>query len=444
MSKTLLQEGLAHLKKNRLDEAEFCFSEVLGQHTDHHYAINLLSVVAYKRQDFSGAIALLHKALELAPRKAMYHHNLAVMLSITGDFETSHEHFRAAIQNNPEYAEAYFNLAHAHKFEAGDPLIDKMESLLANNRLDNENLCFLHFAAGKIFDDIHDYDRAFEHYTEGNRLRKCRFSISKLEKTCDAIVSCFTSQLISKKRQAIEVKAEPIFIVGMPRSGTTLVEQILSSHSGVYGAGELNDMQSIAATISSHHSKKLPYPEYIEFVPDEILCGYANKYMQRTSSMAGPGQRVIDKMPSNFFRLGMIRMMFPGASLIHVSRDKIDTCLSCYFQRFTYRQDFSYSIENLAFYYRQYERLMQHWSALDLDFLSINYEDLVHSPEQETRKLLDYCGLEWEESCLEFYRTNRPVTTASSRQVRQPLYDSSLQRWRRYEKHLEPLIQALQ
>ncbi len=444
MTRRLINEGIAFFEKNELDKADTCFKSVLEQNERHHYALNLLGLSAFKRKEYEPAITLLRRALEISPGRAMYHHNLAVILSVTGNFEESHVHFRLAIQNKPDYAEAYFNFAKSHKFEAGDPLLEPLEALLSANELGQDDLCFLHFAAGKIYDDLGQYDRAFHHFELGNRARETDFSAVDLELTCNAIVSCFTPEVLSKPRKAVKTVAQPIFIVGMPRSGTTLLEQVLASHSAVTGAGELNDMQSIARSISGHHSEKIPYPEYISMVPDEILSGYANSYLQRTAGMAKAGQRVVDKMPSNFLRLGLIRMMFPGASIIHCRRNKYDTCLSCYFQRFTYRQDFSYAMEDLAFYYRQYEKVMQHWSALGLDFLTVDYEDIVRYPEQEARKLVAYCGLDWEDACLEFHKTDRPVTTASYLQVRQPLYDSSLERWRSYEKHIEPLKRALQ
>jgi hypothetical protein len=230
----------------------------------------------------------------------------------------------------------------------------------------------------------------------------------------------------------------------MPRSGTTLVEQILSSHPDVFGAGELPDIASIAGTLPQHTPGDELYPDCVPHLSNEAFGGFGEAYQRRLRSFSDKAQRIINKTPMNFEFLGLIAMLVPGARVIHCRRDPLDTCLSCYFQRFRSGQEFSYTPEDLAFYYGRYRHLMRHWhQVLPTSMLEVDYETLVQQPEPTVRALVDYCGLPWDERCLRFHETRRPVTTASNWQVRQPLYTSAVRRSARYEAHLKTLRTAL-
>jgi len=227
-------------------------------------------------------------------------------------------------------------------------------------------------------------------------------------------------------------------------SGTTLVEQILASHPDVFGAGELRDIRSIVGTISKYDKNQSSFPDYIRTIDGKVLKGFAEAYLKRIRSLHSSSLRVVDKMPQNFLFLGLIAIMFPNASVVHCRRNPLDTCLSCYFQRFRMRQEYSFDLAHLGNYYRYYQDLMDHWrETLPIRIFDISYEDIVSDPEPQCRALLEYCGLNWDDRCLSFHKTQRPLTTASNLQVRQPLYNSSVERWRRYESHLGPLVAAL-
>ena len=238
-----------------------------------------------------------------------------------------------------------------------------------------------------------------------------------------------------------EASEQPVFIVGMPRSGTSLVENILASHSQVFGADELTDIEAISNAIQKYSASGNPYPTALRDVPDAVIKEFAQRYLERLRDLAPTAQRIVNKMPTNFEHLGLIALMLPNARIIHCKRDRIDTCLSCYFQNFSHRQlDFSYDLFHLRFFWDCYKRLMEHWvNVLPIQIFEITYEQLVVNQETQTRELLEFCGLNWEPECAAPHLNQRPVQTASRWQVRQPVYTSSIGRWRNYEKHIAPL-----
>ena len=236
----------------------------------------------------------------------------------------------------------------------------------------------------------------------------------------------------------------PIFILGMPRSGTTLVEQILASHPSIHGAGELKDLSGIAFGLPHRLGSSQPFPECVAEVDAGRWRELGEAYVQGIRKHAAGMERITDKMPSNYHFVGLIHLMLPSAQIIHCVRDPVDTCLSCYKTLFVKTQEFSYDLTELGRHYRQYDRLMQHWkTVLPGRMLDVRYEDVVSDLEGVARRLVEFCGLEWNEACLEFYKTERPVRTASAVQVRRPIYQTSIEYWRRYERHLGPLFQAL-
>jgi hypothetical protein len=235
----------------------------------------------------------------------------------------------------------------------------------------------------------------------------------------------------------------PLFIVGMPRSGTTLVEQIVASHPQVFGAGELRDVERIALSLAAHLGNDVGYPSCLAKAPAEAVRAMAERHLHRLTALAGGSVRIVDKMPTNYLHLGLIATLFPQARIIHCRRGPLDTCVSCYFSYFR-GLPFAWDLEELGRYHRSYDSLMAHWKAvLPLPVLDVSYEELVDNQEAISRRLMEFCGLDWDERCLAFHETPRPVHTASTMQVRQPIYKSSVGRWRRYEAHLQPLVRAL-
>jgi hypothetical protein len=230
----------------------------------------------------------------------------------------------------------------------------------------------------------------------------------------------------------------------MPRSGTTLVEQIIASHPQVFGAGELCHIGAMVAGLPARLQTDTTYPECVTMLDERLARSLAEDYLEKLRALGDDAKRVSDKMPANFFNLGLIALMFPNARVIHCRRDPLDVCLSIYFQQFAYGHNYAYDLSDIAVYYRQYKRLMHHWHAvLPLEIHEVQYEKLIADQEAVSRRLIDYCGLPWDESCLEYYKNKRAVQTMSNWQVRQPIYTHSMQRWKHYEKHLDELKEVL-
>ncbi len=445
MTDPLYTQGVQLLQSGKYDEAQRCFQQLIAGNPYNATVMNLLAICCARKEQYAQALELMEKALALDDKAADIHHNVGPIYRILGDFRKAEQHYRRAIELKPNYAEAYFNLASVKKFAADDPAIEGVLTLLRDQELSTDDRCFGHFAAGKLLDDTGQYDLAFEHYSMGNKLRDVSHSPDQVRQSFDKIIQTFTPRAMQARAGQGVPSDKPIFVVGMPRSGTTLVEQILATHPDVFGAGELRDITSIVHTVSRHVPGNAAYPDYLSDIPDNIPSGFADAYLRRIDSISKEAPRVVDKMPQNCLYLGMIGFMFPQARIVHCVRHPLDTCLSCYFQRFRVSQEYSYDLRHLGQYYRNYQRLMRHWhELLPGRIFDVQYEQLVSEPEEVTRRMLQHCDLAWNDACLEPHKTNRPVTTASNLQVRQPVYRSSVQRWRRYESHLGPLLEAIQ
>ena len=445
MPASLFEQGNNHFKSGELVKAEQCFKAALRIAPEHIGALSALvqTLTAQKDNRWTEALALMKRMLVLAPQNADFHINVGLAYTVLGNFEQAAAYHQKAIAIDPRSAKAYFHLAETKRFKENDPVFQEIARALSLPKMSDRSLSFLHFAAGKIHDDIGSYDTAFEHFRHANRLQHVTFDVKTCIALVDRIINTFSSETMKRKRGHGFEAHKPIFVVGMLRSGTTLVEQILSSHPRVAGAGELPDIESIARAIPQHHPDRTAYPEYLPTLDPHLFHGFGEAYLRRVGAIYPTADRIVDKMPQNFGYLGLIRLLFPNATIIHCKRHAYDTCLSCYFKRFRRGQEFSFALESLGVYYQLYERLMAHWEECDIGFHTIEYEQLIAKPESTVRQLLDGANLEWNESCLGFHKTKRTVETASTHQVRQPLYNTSVARWKHYEKHLEPLIAAL-
>jgi hypothetical protein len=351
---------------------------------------------------------------------------------------------------DPGSAHAWYTLSDLKRFVAADPDIGRMEALLASadaRRLDLDDRVYIAFALGKALLDAGDADRAFAYLHAGNRLKRTSVvhdAQADLDRSA-AIVRSGSAALLQEFAGRGDASELPIFIVGMPRSGTTLIEQILASHPAVHGAGELRFFEGVVDSIVGSDGKPMGYPQLLSELPSIDLAASGRKYVERVTALAPGKARVVDKMPANFLFAGLIRLMLPNARIIHIRRDPVDTCLSCYVKRFTSGQNFTYDLRELGLAYRSYEALMQHWREVlsDERFIEVEYEAVVDDLEAQARRLIAFCGLEWSEACLSFHNTERPVRTGSLNQVRQPLYRSSIGKWKPYAHHLEPLLAAL-
>jgi hypothetical protein len=303
----------------------------------------------------------------------------------------------------------------------------------------------LNFAVGKVLDGMSLYDEAFEHYKAGNEAISYLYdSLSNTQNITD-IIEIFTPALFMNTPAAKVRGKKPIFIIGMPRSGTSLTEQIMAAHSNVHAAGELTTLFDVSSKMKNDLGGEKAYPFYVKNISQKDTDEMAGSYLKKLESFSVDAEYVTDKMPHNFYLLGLIQLLFPDAKIIHCKRDPMDTCLSIYFQDFSEVHKYAKDLFNIGTHYYQYKRLMDHWKqVLSIPILDINYEDLVENQEATTRRILEFCGLDWEESCLQFHKVNRTIDTASFDQVRQPLYKKSVERWKNYEKYLDDLKKGLE
>lgn len=297
----------------------------------------------------------------------------------------------------------------------------------------------MNFALAHISDNLGRFDAAFDAVSRGSALSPVNYKPAATEQRFNKVREFFTVERFSELARVRVHSERPVFIVGMPRSGTSLVEQILDSHPEAAGGGELTEIREIETEIGARDA-----PHRLMDLEVKDLDSYVERYLQRLDRVDAVAGRVIDKMPANFERLGLIAMLFPGARILHYVRDPLDTCLSCYFQDFRFRNPFSYSLEHLGAHYARYTELMRHWHAvLPVPILDVRYETLVAEPRDTIASMLEFCDLEWDDRCLAFHENTRIVDTASIDQVRRPLYANSVGRAAHYRHRLEPLVQAL-
>ena len=446
--KERLGSGLALQEAGRLREAAEIYSAILQEEPREADAWHLLATIEIQRDQFEPALLLIEKAMALVPGRAIYHHNRAFIHGALGRMAEAEADYREALRLKPDYAEAYFNLSGVTRFEEGDPAFAAVEGLLqakGQGGLSSRDRCFLHFAAGKMYDDVRDVDRAFAHYRDGNAAKGVDYDLDANRAHFARIAEVFDEAFFEAREGQGAASALPVFVVGMPRSGTTLVEQIIASHPKAHGAGELPDLPSISKALPEFTQPKgTPYPDCMAGLPAKALKGLGEAYLKRLREVAPAAERVVDKAPLNGQHLGLVAALLPAARIIHCRRDALDTCLSCYFQNFSSGQHYSFDLSTLGHFYRDYANLMAHWyRVLPTPIHAVDYEALVADPETEIPALIAACGLEWDDACLAPHRTARPIGTASRWQVRQPVYRSSVRRWQRFAEHLTPLREAL-
>lgn len=372
---------------------------------------------------------------------------LANLLKSQGKFVRATDYYKQIMAQEPGYTQVHYTYSGIHKYRhRTDPHISLMLDLYQKNDLKAENRIHLAFALAKAFEDIEDYQQAFKYLATGNDLRYEEFSyhIESDEKLIQNIIQTFSREAFSQLRVNADNSGKPIFIVGMPRSGTSLVEKIISSHSDVYAAGELDYMFALGTRLFLKESRNFqfkPLDSYAKSTFEKV----GQIYLEKINLLNRKTSRITDKMPFNMMMIGLIKIALPNARIIHCVRDAKDTCLSIYKQNFTtgnYR--FAYQLKTVAQFYNQYRLLMKHWHMLMPGAIyDISYEALTQNPEYEIRQLLAACDLEWQENCVNFNQGASVVKTASSYQVRQPMYTSSIKLWEKYQEFLGPLLDEL-
>jgi tetratricopeptide (TPR) repeat protein len=393
------------------------------------------------------AIEAYDEALEIAPQHVGAMCGKGNACRTIGDHDGAVAAFRSSVKANPLHAEAYWNLANLKTFRFEDQELEDMLALVGDPRISDEGQVQLNNALGLELEGRKEYDRAFEFIDNGNILRRGEEFYDRVEneERANLTIDVFTPQFIDDNAGHGNPDPAPIFIVGLPRSGSTLLEQILASHSMVDGTHELADL---GKTVRSNPTLTTPPARYPTSIADIDADGFrqmGDEYIERTRRHRGDSPFFTDKNPNNFVHLGLLHLMLPNAKIINARRHPLDSCFGCYKQLFASGQPFTYDLEELGEYYLQYQRLMDHWhSILPGKVLDVQYEEVVADLEGEVRRILDYCGLEFEESCLRFHETERSVKSASSEQVRTPIYSSSVKTWRHYETHLAALIETLE
>lgn len=392
--------------------------------------------------------ALVHsaRARELSPEDRGFATSHALALEAAGELDQAWELLQELLRANylpSRVAALYGRMARRHGRQ--QDALELVLRLLSTGGHAARQEASLHFTAADLLDAVGRYDDAFAHATAANQLVRPPYSPATTEHGIDALIAYFTRDRIGKLAKASYVSDKPVLIVGMPRSGTSLVEQILASHPLVYGAGELDFLHRIGTgLIQMLGARPEEYPACLDRLTIDQADGLAQVYIDPLAAMDPAARRVTDKMPLNFMHLGLVALLLPQARVIHCRRDPRDTCLSCYLTHFTAGHEFTHDLAHLGHAYRQYDRLMRHWkSMLDLPMLEVQYESLVADPELHARGMIEFLGLDWDERCLRFHETRRPVSTASIQQVRRPMYQSSVGRWRNYEKHLGQLVESI-
>lgn len=384
-------------------------------------------------------------AIRLNPNHAEAQNNLGAIYSEEGQIEKARTHFEAAIAANPDLIEAHYNLSLIKTYILYEPHLVALEAFTQKiNHYPVHARIHYYFALGKALDDTQQYARAFKAYAEGNRLHYSQkpWNKTKLYEIVEHLPTIFTQYFLKQPEKTKETRC-PIFIVGMPRAGTTLIEQILSSHKNIYGAGELNILDEIIQEAS--HAARLPFNTWVTQLTDDEFAALGEKYLDRTWKLAPDKQFIIDKMPSNCFYIGMIYRMLPTAKIIHAIRDPMDSCFSCFTHLFKSSMLFAYDLTALGDYYALYAQAMQHWHRVlpSTVIFDLPYEQLVAHHEKLSKQLVEYIGLSWDPNCLNFYKNDRVIKTASLIQVRKPIYKTSVQRWQYFSEELKPLLQMV-
>jgi tetratricopeptide (TPR) repeat protein len=408
----------------------------------------LKATILVRKGDHAEAMEMYERLLKDYPNQGRPYTNYGHTLKTVGRLDDAIEAYRKSIELSPGIGESYWSLANLKTFRFSDEDIAQMRGQVVEEGGDPDDQAHLAFALGKAYEDRKDFDQSFHFYQRGNAIRAKQQPYSAKRNVFDTVRQIKTlDAAFFEARKGFGCQApDPIFIVGLPRAGSTLLEQILASHSQVQGTAELPDIIAISRKLAQK-TRKNPagkYPEILSTLTPEQFRELGEGYIESTRIQRGDLPYFIDKMPNNFQHIGLIHLILPNAKIIDARRHPMAGCFSGYKQLFARGQTYTYNLTDVGRFYRDYVNLMDHWDAvLPGRVHRVQYEDMVADTENQIRQLLDYCGLDFEEQCLRFYETKRAIRTPSSEQVRQPVYTEGLEQWRNYEQHLGPLKEAL-
>ncbi|MEM7277070.1 MAG: sulfotransferase [Pseudomonadota bacterium] len=476
----LLASILAHT--GRADEAESLLQRAVSKAPDFARAWVDLGELLFEQHRLFETVDCLEKAVELEPKRPRIHYLLAAALAPLGrthDALAAYRHalelkpdhagallgvghtlktigkqqeaidaYRECIRLRPDNGESYWSLANLKTYKLNRADIEQMQSVIAkHDELSPQSMVNFLFALAKASEDAGAYEQAWDYYQRGNNKQREleRYDAVQTEVTNDEIIDVFSEELFAKFQGAGCQDSAPIFVVGLPRSGSTLIEQILASHSQIEGTSELPYAGRVATSLNRNRADGVNYPHAVSELGPRQFEAMGLDYLRRAQVHRAEGKPFfVDKMPNNFPTVGLIQLILPKAKIIDARRYPLDSCFSCYRQLFAKGQSFVYDLNDIGEYFLEYQRLMDHWhKVLPGRILTVQYEDMVTDQEAQIRRLIEYCELPWEDACLRFYETDRAVRTASSEQVRQPVYTSSVHYWRNFEQHLQPLIDVL-
>lgn len=406
-----------------------------------------LALAYQKAEDIKPAIQYYKLAIALKPDFALAYNNIGVAYQHLGELTKANANLRKAFEASPDCAEAYYNFSQSHKFSSrDDAYIKNLEQLLISRDWNKNEEIKLNFSLGKIYDDLSNYETAFKYYNKANSLKNNGFNTTQFKNYIDQLIVNYTPDLIKGLKTKLTATSKRfIFVVGMPRSGTTLVEQIIASHPTVQSAGEVGFIGEIVDELPELIHSADSYPTCIQAIKPKDITHISTAVNTQVSKFNHNFDVITDKSPINFLHLGLILLLFPDCKIIHCKRNPIDTTLSCFFQNFEKQHQYSYNMKTLALFYNEYARIMQHWQSLFPEQIyNISYENLVEQQLDESKKLLSACNLNWDDNCLSFYKSKSVVSTASKWQVRRPIYKTSVKKWKNYEKYIGDLTDNLE
>jgi tetratricopeptide (TPR) repeat protein len=436
------------LRLQRQESALHEADKLLALEPNNPNFLTLKASILVRIGDHKEAIEIYEKVLAHYPNQARAQMSYGHTLKTVGRLDDSIEAYKKCISLSPEVGEAYWSLANLKTFRFSDEDIENMRKQVTSEGGDADDQSHLAFALGKALEDRGRYDESFKFYKRGNGIRRIEHRHNPQVNVMESVrqVRALPRAFFEQRKGWGCPAQDPIFIVGLPRAGSTLLEQILASHSQVEGTSELQDIIGISRKLGNKNRKNPSgkYPEILADLNRDQFRELGESYLETTRIQRGDAPFFIDKMPNNFRHVGLIHLILPNAKIIDARRHPMGGCFSGFKQLFAHGQTFTYGLEDIGKYYRDYVRLMDHWdSVLPGRVHRVLYEDMVADTESQIRALLDYCELDFEEQCLRFYETDRAVRTPSSEQVRKPIYKEGLEQWRNFEAHLDPLKEAL-
>jgi tetratricopeptide (TPR) repeat protein len=438
--------GLTYHNMYDLKNAQHYYERAIEINPKFTHPISNLGNIKKELNNYEEAIKCYKLALSIDNKLYIVLHNLGMAYQALGKFEESKKYFESVLKINPKFTRADRSLSMSLKYDINSSHLKSMENKIKDQSLNNFQKIELYFALGRAYGDIKNYKKSFENYKLGNKIKRdaIKYHTNDDVKLFENIKNSFSNIDFQNLENVGNKSNKMIFILGMPRSGTTLVEQIIANHKSVYGAGELRDLTQIIKE-NFLVKGKIKFPEKFNIKDHNFFSNMGTKYLENLDRYNTNKNYITDKAPLNFKYIGLIKLILPKSKIIHCIRDPKDTCLSLFKNFFEGDLNFSYNLEEASKYYKLYQNLMEFWKQLLPDFIYDNsYEKLVENQEFESRKLLDFCNLDWDKNCLTFYRNKRGIITASFAQARKPIYKNSVKSWQNYKNELLPMFKILE